>query len=62
MANNETNNSDLARADILWKSADALRGQVDAAQYKHVVLGLLFLEFISDSFEARKEELKSSWK
>ena len=35
-------------ADTLWKSADALRGQVDAAEYKHVVLGLLFLKYISD--------------
>src|SRR5574337_1151649 len=42
----------------LWKSADALRGQVDAAEYKHVVLGLLFLKYISDSFEARRGELK----
>lgn len=58
MANNATNNSDLARAEILWKSADALRGQIDAAEYKHVVLGLLFLKYISDSFEARKDELK----
>ena len=47
----------LAYADTLWKAADALRGQVDAAEYKHVVLGLLFLKYISDSFEARREEL-----
>lgn len=58
MANNEANNTDLARADTLWKSADALRGQIDAAEYKHVVLGLLFLKYISDSFEAWKDELK----
>jgi type I restriction enzyme M protein len=50
--------SDLAYADTLWKSADALRGQVDAAEYKHVVLGLLFLKYISDSFETRREELR----
>ena len=49
MATSETNNTDLAYADTLWKSADALRGQVDAAEYKHVVLGLLFLKYISDS-------------
>ena len=48
MADNETNSTDLTRADILWKAADALRGQVDAAEYKHVVLGLLFLKYISD--------------
>ena len=59
MANNNITNTDLAYADTLWKSADALRGQVDAAEYKHVVLGLLFLKYISDSFEARREELKT---
>jgi type I restriction enzyme M protein len=58
MVNNDTNSTDLVYADTLWKSADALRGQVDAAEYKHVVLGLLFLKYISDSFEARREELK----
>jgi type I restriction enzyme M protein len=46
-------------ADTLWRSADALRGQVDAAEYKHVVLGLLFLKYISDSFESRREQLKA---
>lgn len=53
------NNSDLADAEILWKAADALRGQIDAAEYKHVVLGLLFLKYISDSFEARRVELRA---
>jgi len=57
MASNGTS-TDLASAEILWKSADALRGQIDAAEYKHVVLGLLFLKYISDAFEARREELK----
>lgn len=51
-------NSDLDYADTLWKAADTLRGQIDAAEYKHVVLGMLFLKYISDSFEARKEALK----
>lgn len=51
--------TDLDYADTLWKAADALRGQVDAAEYKHVVLGLLFLKYISDSFEARRDELKA---
>src|SRR5215212_7830167 len=51
--------SDLSYADTLWRSADALRGQVDAAEYKHVVLGLLFLKYISDSFESRREQLKA---
>ena len=51
--------SDLSYADTLWKSADALRGQVDAAEYKHVVLGLLFLKYISDSFQSRRDELQA---
>src|SRR5215467_7061633 len=58
MANNDVVQSDLNYADTLWKAADALRGQVDAAEYKHVVLGLLFLKYISDAFEARREELR----
>lgn len=36
---------------VLWKSADKLRKNIDAAEYKHVVLGLIFLKYISDSFE-----------
>lgn len=59
MATTDTDSTDLARAEILWKAADALRGQIDAAEYKHVVLGLLFLKYISDSFESRREELKA---
>jgi len=49
-------------ADTLWKSADALRGQVDAAEYKHVVLGLLFLKYISDAFETRRDQLRAELK
>jgi len=37
----------------LWAAADALRGSMDAAEYKHVVLGLIFLKYISDAFEAK---------
>lgn len=53
-----TASTDLSYADTLWKAADALRGQVDAAEYKHVVLGLIFLKYISDSFESRRDELR----
>lgn len=35
----------------LWKAADKLRKNMDAAEYKHVVLGLIFLKYISDAFE-----------
>lgn len=42
----------------LWKAADTLRKNIDAAEYKHVVLGLIFLKYISDAFEELYEELK----
>ena len=54
-----TNDADLTYSEVLWKAADAMRGQIDAAEYKHVVLGLLFLKYISDSFEARRDELRA---
>jgi len=41
----------------LWRMADALRGSMDAAEYKHVVLGLLFLKYISDAFEEHHSKL-----
>jgi type I restriction enzyme M protein len=43
----------------LWKSADKLRKNIDAAEYKHVVLGLIFLKYISDAFEELHSQLKS---
>ena len=45
------------RAD-LWRMADALRGSMDAADYKHVVLGLIFLKYISDAFEELHTKLE----
>lgn len=42
----------------LWKAADKLRKNVDAAEYKHVVLGLIFLRYISVSFEDLYNRLK----
>jgi type I restriction enzyme M protein len=39
--------------------ADALRNNMDAAEYKHVVLGLIFLKYISDAFEAKHAELEA---
>lgn len=42
---------------VLWKSADKLRKNIDAAEYKHVVLGLIFLKYISDSFEEHYKKL-----
>jgi len=43
----------------LWKAADKLRKNIDAAEYKHVVLGLIFLRYISDAFEGLYDKLKS---
>lgn len=43
----------------LWKAADKLRKNIDAAEYKHVVLGLIFLKYISDSFEEHFAKLKA---
>ena len=43
----------------LWKTADALRGNMDAAEYKHVVLRLTFLKYISDAFEEYHAELET---
>ena len=44
----------LGFEDVLWKAADKLRGSMDASEYKHVVLGLIFLKYIDDSFSERR--------
>ena len=44
-----------------WRMADALRGSMDAAEYNHVVLGLIFLKYISDAFEERHAEVLAGW-
>ena len=43
----------------LWAGADKLRGHMDASEYKHVVLGLIFLKYISDTFQAKYEKLEA---
>lgn len=55
MAQNK-NNTNLEQK--LWATADKLRNNVDAAEYKHVVLGLIFLKYISDAFTQKYEQLK----
>lgn len=45
--------------EILWKSADKLRGSMDAAQYKDFVLGLVFLKYVSDAFKERREQIRA---
>ncbi len=46
----------------LWRTADKLRKNMDAAEYKHIVLGLIFLKYISDAFEELHQELMSKIK
>jgi len=53
----ESNSANLGFEEKMWKAADKLRSNMDAAEYKHVVLGLIFLKYISDAFEDRHEEL-----
>ncbi len=48
--------------ETLWDSANKLRGTVESSEYKHVVLGLIFLKFASDKFEERRAELKAEGK
>ena len=45
--------------DTLWKAADKLRGSMDASQYKDVVLGLVFLKYVSDAFDAATAEIEA---
>src|SRR5574340_774345 len=52
-------NQDLQKT--LWAAADKLRSNMDAAEYKHVVLGLIFLKYISDAFDERRETLKAAF-
>lgn len=43
--------------DTLWKAADKLRGSLSASQYKDVILGLVFLKYISDAYDERREDI-----
>ena len=53
IGNGKSNGATLGFEATLWAAADKLRGHMDAAEYKHVVLGLIFLKYISDAFEER---------
>jgi type I restriction enzyme M protein len=52
------NHKDIDFEQELWKAADKLRGNIDASEYKHVVLGLLFLKYVSDAFYLRRADLE----
>ncbi|MBU0518707.1 type I restriction-modification system subunit M [bacterium] len=55
----KTNNgANLGFEEKLWAAADKMRGQMDASEYKHVVLGLIFLKYISDAFQEKYDDLK----
>src|ERR1035438_5397203 len=58
-ANSSSNSAFDGLEAQLWAAADALRNNMDAAEYKHVVLGLIFLKYISDAFEAKHAELEA---
>ena len=55
----ENNSKEEPIEKQLWKAADKLRKNIDAAEYKHIVLGLIFLKYISDAFEELHSKLKS---
>jgi len=56
--NNTSNGANLGFEQKLWEMADNLRGHMDAAEYKHVVLGLIFLKYISDAFSEQYQQLE----
>ena len=53
MAVTTTNTANIGFEEKIWAAADILRGNMDASEYKHVVLGLIFLKYISDTFDER---------
>ena len=54
----KNNTSEIGFEKQIWAAADKLRGSMDASEYKYVVLGLIFLKYISDKFEEKYIELK----
>src|SRR5690554_5094881 len=59
MAKKNGNGANETLEQKLWRTADRLRNNIDAAEYKHVVLGLIFLKYISDAFDVLYEKLKA---
>ena len=56
-ASRASNGANLGFEQTLWAAADKLRGNLDAAEYKHVVLGLIFLKYIADAFDEARSEI-----
>ena len=59
MTEKKGNSANLGFENQLWAAADKLRGHMDASEYKHVVLGLIFLKYISDAFQAKYKQLEA---
>lgn len=57
MAKKTDNTANIGFEEQIWKAADKLRGSIDASEYKNVVLGLIFLKYISDKFDQRYQQL-----
>src|SRR3989339_1495295 len=57
MARSDSNGANLGFEEKLWLAADKMRSNMDAAEYKHVVLGLIFLKYISDAYKDTREEI-----
>ena len=51
------NKKQIGFEESLWDAANKLRGSVESSEYKHIVLSLIFLKFISDKFEKQREKL-----
>ena len=60
MAKKNSNGANLGFENQMWAAADKLRGHMDASEYKHVVLGLIFLKYISDAFQDKYEKLEAT--
>jgi len=59
MTAKKSNGATLGFEETLWQAADKMRGHMDPSEYKHVALGLIFLKYISDAFEERREEIRA---
>ncbi len=62
MASKESNGANLGFESELWAAADNMRGHMDPSEYKHVALGIVFLKFISDAFQAKYKDLQAMQK
>ncbi len=61
MAKASKQKKSVSMEEALWKSADKLRGSVEPAEYKHVVLSLFFLKFASDKFESQRKMIAEKY-